>query len=236
MTRSFAAIFCLLGIGLAIGAAKKPAEPPAFQETFPVDPADLVSTGRNPYFILEPGYTLYFTGREGSARVDLRIAVLAETMSVAGVETRVVEERETANGSLREVSRNYFAISRATADVYYFGEEVDLYKHGKIVSHEGSWLAGQGTNRFGLAMPAAPRIGQRYYQEIAPKVAMDRAEVVSLTGTMKTPAGTFDRVLKIEETTPREPGVKEYKSYAPEIGLIRDGGLRLERYGPNPGQ
>jgi hypothetical protein len=38
-------------------------------------------------------------------------------MLVAGVETRVVEERETSVGAPVEVSRNYFAISKRTGDV-----------------------------------------------------------------------------------------------------------------------
>jgi len=27
--------------------------------------------------------------------------------------------------------------------VYYLGEEVDIYEGGKIVDHEGQWLAGR---------------------------------------------------------------------------------------------
>jgi len=70
-------------------------------------------------------------------------------------------------------------------------------------------------------------IGQRYYQEAAPGVAMDRARVVSVTERGTTPAGTFERCLKTEETTPLEPGDKEYKLYAPGVGLIQDGPLVL---------
>src|SRR5439155_795531 len=70
---------------------------------FPVEPDELVSTGRNSYFILEPGYTLVLAG--GGAQ--LTITVLNETKKVDGVETRVVEERETKGGQLIEVARNY---------------------------------------------------------------------------------------------------------------------------------
>jgi len=38
-------------------------------------------------------------------------------------------------------------------------------------------------------------------------------------------------VLKIAETTPLEPGVREYKYYARGIGLIQDGSLKLVKYG-----
>jgi hypothetical protein len=202
---------------------------PTFTSRFDVEKADLVSTGRNPYFILEPGYTLTLEG--GSVR--LVITVLNETKVVDGVETRIVEERETDKGQPVEVSRNYFAISRRTNSVFYFGEDVDMYKGGKVVGHEGAWLSGISGARFGLALPGLPLLRARYYQEIAPKVAMDRAEIVSNSDSLKTPAGAFTNVLKVEETTPLEPGVKEAKFYAAGVGLIQDGDLKLVKYGQN---
>ena len=70
-----------------------------------------------------------------------------------------------------------------------------------------------------------------YYQEIAPKRAMDRAEIVSLSETMETPAGKFTNVLKTMETTPLEPGEKEAKYYAAGVGLLMDGPMKLVRHG-----
>jgi hypothetical protein len=195
--------------------------------TFALEPNELVSVGRNPYFILEPGYQL--TLEDGSER--LVITVLDETRLVDGVETRVVEERETENGEIAEVSRNFFAISRRTNSVFYFGEEVDVYKNGKIANHEGAWLSGQRGARFGLMMPGQPLIRGRYFQEIAPGVAMDRAEILSTSVTMKTPAGTFTSVLRTEESSPLEPLIRESKHYAPGIGLIQDGDLKLTKFG-----
>ena len=199
---------------------------PSFQSRFDVDKADLVSTGRNPYFILEPGYTLVL--EDGATR--LTVTVLDDTERVDGVETRVVEERESDKNGLIEVSRNFFAISRRTHDVFYFGEDVDMYKGGKVVSHEGAWRSGVNGARFGLMMPAAPTRGAKFYQEIAPGVAMDRAAIVSLTETLRVPAGSFTEVLKTEETTPLEPGVREYKYWAKGVGLIQDGDLKLTKY------
>lgn len=194
---------------------------------FVIEKNELSVTGRNPYFILEPGYQSVFEG----GRERLVITVLDETKMVDGVMTRVVEERETKDGKLVEVSRNYFAISPRSNDVFYFGEDVDIYKGGKIVNHKGAWLAGVNGARFGLMMPGEMRLQARYYQEIAPKVAMDRAEIVSLSETVKTPAGEFKNCLKVEETTPLEPGIKEYKYYAAGVGLVQDGSLKLVKYG-----
>lgn len=192
---------------------------------FVVDPGELTSTGRNPYFILEPGYQLEL--QDGTTQLVIR--VLAETRTVDGVETRIVEERESKAGSLVEVSRNYFAISRRTNSVFYFGEDVDMYERGIVVGHEGSWLAGTNGARFGLAMPGLPLLGARYYQELAEGIAMDRALVASLSDRVATRAGAFSNVLRIEETTPLEPGVRELKRYVRGIGLVQDGSLKLVR-------
>jgi hypothetical protein len=162
---------------------------------------------------------------------QLVITVLDDTKVVDGVTTRVVEERETRSGRVVEVSRNFFAISRFTGDLYYFGEEVDIYKNGKVVGHEGAWLSGVNGARFGMMIPGTPHAKNRYYQEVAPGVAMDRAEVVRVDARVTTPAGMFAYCLQTEETTPLEPGASEMKYFAPGIGLIQDGDLKLVRHG-----
>ena len=225
MRKSFLVI--LPGLLLAsVLAQTKPGDDKSWMSEFQVEKSDLTTIGRNPYFILEPGYSL--TLEKGTER--LRVTVLDETRVIDGVETRIVEERETKNDELVEISRNYFSISRRTNDVYYFGEDVDIYAAGRIVSHEGAWQAGTNGARFGLMMPGSPVMGQRFYQELAPKVAMDRAEVVGLSGNLKTPAGNFRQVLKIIETNPLERG-SEAKYYASGVGLLQDGSLKLVKYG-----
>jgi hypothetical protein len=198
-----------------------------FAKEFTVAQGELASTGRNPYFILEPGYTLFLED-DGD---QLTITVLDDTKRIGDVETRVVEERETKDGRLVEVSRNFFAISRRTGDVYYFGEEVDIYKKGKIARHDGAWVSGSNGARFGLMMPGAPAVGARYYQEVAPGVAMDRAEIVGTNEVLRTPAGEFTGGLKVFETTPLERWAREHKYYAPGIGLAQEGSLKLVKFG-----
>lgn len=196
-------------------------------DSFNEEKSDLVSTGKNPFFSLEPGYVAVYKGKEDGENAELKISVLNETKVVDGVETRIVEERETANGELTEISLNYFAISKRTNNVYYFGEESNAYKDGKVVSKGGSWESGVNGARYGLMMPAVPLLGAKYYQEVAPKEAMDRAKIVSISETMQVPAGKFENCLKTEETTPLEPDAKEYKCYAAGVGLLKDGDLEL---------
>jgi hypothetical protein len=216
-------LILIVVVALIVGAGVWSGAWSTWTTTFRVEPDELASAGRNPYFILEPGYTLVLEG--GGAQ--LTITVLNETKKVDGVEARVVEERETKNGKLIEVARNYFAISRRTNDVFYFGEDVDMYKDGKIDNHSGTWLSGVDGGKFGLMMPGRVLLGARYYQEIVPKVALDRAKIVSMSETIETPAGVFRDCIKVEETTPLQRFTTEYKYYAAGIGMVRDGNLRL---------
>jgi hypothetical protein len=200
----------------------------SWQQEFPtVASCSLKTAGKNPYFVLMPGHQLVLEG----GGVKLQITVLDETKVVAGVETRVVEEREWKDGQLAEVARNYFAFCEQTRDVFYFGEEVDFYENGKVVKHDGSWLAGVDGNKPGLMMPGTPKVNMKYYQEVAPRVAMDRAEIVSLSESCKTPAGTFASCMKVREGSAIDPLARESKFHAPGIGFVGDENLRLVRYG-----
>jgi len=201
-----------------------------FQDSFNLEDCELSSSGSNDYFYLEPGYTLTLEGTEDGEFIQLVLTVTDKTRGVDGIETRVVEERESENGELIEISKNYFAMCTQTKDIFYFGEQVDIYEGGKIVAHEGAWLAGEDGAKPGLIIPAKPVVGMKYYQEVAPGVAEDRAEIISLNEVIDTQAGRFENVLKVEETNPLESGAKEYKYHAPGIGLIQDAELKLVEY------
>lgn len=211
-------------------AAQGANKPPQFQDSFDLESRDLSPTGRNKYFILEPGYQLVLQGKEGSRTVQLQVTVLPETKRIGNVETRVVEERETVDGKLVEISRNFFAICRQTSSVFYFGEEVDIYRGGKVVAHEGAWLHGENGARAGMMMPGEALLGAAYQQEVAPPVAMDRARIVDVNASLQTPAGKFDGCLKVQEENPLD-GDREFKTHAPGIGLIQDEGLLLVKHG-----
>ena len=210
-------------------AKEKTPKADSFKENINLNDKSYSSTGRNKYFILEPGYQLVLEGKEDGKKTELIITVLDETKKIGDVETRVIEERESQDGKLVEVSRNYFAIGNDTHNVYYFGEDVDVYK-GDKVTHEGSWRADTDNFHQGVMIPGEVKVGDKYYQEKAPKVAMDRGEDLSVSETLKTPAGAFKNCLKVKETTPIESGT-EYKVYAPDIGLAGEGDLKLVKYG-----
>lgn len=200
-------------------------------DSFNMEACDFSSTGENEYFILKPGYQLTLEGPdEENNSVKLIITILNATRTIDGVETRVMEERESVNGIIEEISWNFFAFCTQTQDVYYFGEDVDIYEEGEVVSHDGAWKAGIDDARAGIMMHGTYQVGYRYYQEVAPDIALDRAEIITNSEKMETPSGTFTNVLKIKETTPMEPDAMEYKFHAPGIGLIKDEELLLTSY------
>jgi hypothetical protein len=190
-----------------------------WQSSFRVDKKSLGATGSSPYFVLTPGFRLCYE----HGRNTLTTTVLNETIVIDGVETWVVEDRETKNGQLAELTRDYYAIDRQTNDVYYFGEDVDTYKDGKLVGHEGAWLSGVKGAKFGLMMPGSIKVGRKFYQEQVPGVGMDRAEVVGTGETVSTPAGAFKNCVHMKETSALEKGMADHKWYAPGVGMVKEG-------------
>ena len=213
----------------AQASAATPGADGGFTRDFRLEDCDFQTTGDNPFFPLQPGLTTFLAGVDDGERLKLRIRVLHQTTVVGGVRTRIVEEREHVDGELVEISRNYFAHCRQNGSVFYFGEQVDIYEDGEIVSHEGAWRHGENGARAGVIMPGLALIGARYFQEIAPGVALDRAEILDVSATVGTPYRRFHRALLTRETTPLEPDDVTEKAYAPGIGLVVDAGARLVR-------
>jgi hypothetical protein len=140
------------------------------------------------------------------------------------VRTRVMEERESADGELEEISRNYVADCDPMNDVYYFGEDVT---DGEGNPEDDAWLAGVDGAVPGLLMPdRAFLLGAKYFQEIAP-TARDRAQHTALGLEIEVPAGTFRNCVEVTETSPLEPGEVSLKVYCPGVGMVIDEELEL---------
>jgi hypothetical protein len=196
----------------------------------PCDPATGTFTLEvtNPYLPLLPGRQLVLEGKDGSKSARVQITVLDEIEVVAGVDTRVVEEREWIDDELVEVSRNFVA-QAADGSVCYFGEAVDDYRDGEVVGHGGEWRAGENGARPGILMPGDPEVGTSHKQEVAPGVAEDASVVKAIGRPFTVPAGTFDDTLETRDVDPIGGGV-DPKRYARGVGLIVDEGLELTSY------
>jgi hypothetical protein len=217
---------------LAAGAAD------GFTTHFPIAACDFKSTGGNAYLRLQPRRQLHLSNvrcvdaGDCEELEEVWITMLPQTRLITfeyggseyTVRTRVMEEYETVDGEVEEISRNYVADCDPMNDVYYFGEDVT---DGEGNPADDAWLAGVDGARPGLLMPdRAFLLGSRYYQEIAP-VAKDRGEHTSMGIEVEVPAGTFRGCIEVTETTPLEPDEESIKSYCPGIGMVRDEELEL---------
>jgi hypothetical protein len=202
-----------------------------FTSSFRLEDCRFRPFGINPHFLLEPERQLVYEGEDE----ELFITVLEHTrrlmLPVNGtmrkIRTAIVEEREFEDGEIKEISRNFFAVCAPTNDVYYFGEEVDIYQDGEIVSHDGAWLAGENGNTPGIIMPGTFLLGSRYFQEVAPGVALDQAEHTGEGLVVETGAGTFEGCVEVTETSPLDAGAESTKVYCPGVGLVIDNDLTL---------
>ncbi len=232
-----------IGLGL-VGTMMLNASGPGwdmnFTKHFGMENREFCNVGRNHYVILDPGYRMLMRGVEDGEVITVLTRVLDRTRRVTIqtavgpkiVDTRVLEEREWIDGELAQVSRSFLARDRRTDDIFFFGEQVEVYENGEIVSDEGSWRAGLHKARAGILMPGSFLLGARYYQSLALPVTADRAEHYAMGVSKEVPAGVFEDCIVVDESSGIEPDEKVYKVYAPGVGLIKDGPLELVSYGP----
>jgi hypothetical protein len=88
------------------------------------------------------------------------------------------------------------------------------------VSHEGSWLFGVDTDQLGIIMPGRPRVRMKFQAENVPGITMENDKVVSLSKTVRVPAGRFRNCAQIQEDL--SDGTTEYKYYAPGVGVVKE--------------
>src|SRR5687767_4321144 len=162
MRHSLMITAALAGLGLQ-GCDQSVPVAPAERASAKQPAADICAFGQaftleatNPWFPIEPGTEWLYEGEEDGALLELRITLLDQTEIVGGVTTRVLREVERSDGELVEISHNYFAAA-PDGTVCYFGEAVDIYEAGQVVSHEGAWRADEPGNLAGIIMPANPR-------------------------------------------------------------------------------
>lgn len=152
--------------------------------------------------------------------------VIGPGPDILGVRTTKVLDRAFEDGILAEKTHDFYA-QDSDGNVWYMGEDTVAYEYndaGMLIgtSTEGSWRAGLNGALPGFAMPVRTDLGFAYYQEFATKDgALDEAETVGLLDALKVGDTLYRHVLKTLETTAAEPDSREFKYYAPGVGLIR---------------
>jgi hypothetical protein len=191
-----------------------------------IDPANFSPNVDNPYLPLTPGTTLVYTGtKDGKSALNLSTTT-SRTAVIAGVTTRVVEDRLYLENMLEERTSDYFAQDRC-GNVWYFGEDTaTLDRRGQVISTEGSFHAGVDGAQPGVFMQAVPEVGRKFRQEWYAGHAEDQYDVVRLSARVKVPYGTFRNALRTEETTSLEAGVLDNKYFVQGVGEVKEVALK----------
>lgn len=166
-------------------------------------------------------------GEEDGELIRVERTVLDDTEIVAGVETHVLEHKEFVDGEILEIARNFY-VEATDGTVCYFGEDVEFYEDGELVDMHGSWRAGVNGAKPGIIMPAAPMVGDAYFQENAPGEATDMGQV-SDVGVSRTVGGVvYENVVIIQDSNPMEGcDGEDEKVYVAGIGEVVDDVLDL---------
>ncbi len=183
----------------------------------------------HPYFPLRPGArtVLLARGEDDGEPFEERseLTVIKGGPTILGVQATTQRDRAFEDGRLVEDTYDYYAQDRA-GNVWYLGEDVTNYRYddeGRLLGTDNAsaWRAGVNGAKPGYIMPGNLEIGLRYFQEHAPAdEALDEAEIAGLGEVVALELGVFENVLRVFETNPLEPDAREFKYYAPGIGLI----------------
>jgi hypothetical protein len=202
--------------------------------TIPFDPKNFTGGPiTNQFMPLTVGNTWFyevFDKSTGAVTEQDTVKVTDQTITIDGVQCVVVSDVvENVNKAgmvtkVTETTNDYFAQDKK-GDVWYFGEDTTAFLQPGGPSTEGTWRAGTITSSGDIAQPgiimlAHPKVGDSYFEEQAPPVAVDRAAVTSLTASATVPFRVFTGDLLQTTNTSATPGDVESKFYAPGIGSI----------------
>jgi hypothetical protein len=191
-----------------------------------IDPARFGPRITNPWFPMRVGATWLYAGRSGGDAVLDVVKATRHTRVIAGVRTRVVQDRVFAGGLLEETTSDYYAQDEC-GNVWYFGEDTaELNARGQVTSREGTWHAGVDGAQPGVVMQAHPQLDRRFRQEWYAGHAEDTYVLRERGVTVTVRAGTFRGALRTAETSRLEPNVVDNKYYVRGIGEVREVAVR----------
>ena len=182
----------------------------------------------NVWLPLKPGTRLVYEGtsvEDDGKTVPHRIVVNVTdlTKEIAGVRTLVTWDLDYNDGELVEAELALYA-QDSTGAIWYLGEYPEEYEDGKFVAAR-PWIHGFEQAAAGIMMLAEPRAGTPSYAEgWGPAVEWtDRGQVEQVGQRTCVPAGCYDDVVVIVETSANEPDAQQLKYYARGVGNVRVG-------------
>lgn len=204
--------------------------------------ADFSTPQENPYMPLGLGQSHTMMGTTiaaGETVPELGVrTVIGPGPVIMGAQSVTIVDEAYANGRLVERTLDYFAAD-AAGNIWYLGEDVDNFHYDDAgvltgIDNHSAWRAGVNGAVPGITMPAVLTVGESLFQEHAPvEEAMDYAELVETGLVIDTAAGQFTDVIKFYEASTVDLDLREFKYYAPGVGMIRaDEGLDQARANP----
>jgi len=190
-----------------------------------IRPEDFGGPIDNPYFPLVPGTHWVYEADTPEGHEETVVDVTQDTKQIIGVDTVVVRDTVTLDGTVIEDTFDWYAQDR-DGNVWYFGEDTTEFDNGVPGTTKGSFEAGVDGAQPGMVMLAHPKVGDRYRQEYSKGVAEDRARVLKVRGSATVPLGTFDNLVVTADLNPLEPGIVEHKYYAKGIGVVLEKGVK----------
>jgi hypothetical protein len=195
-----------------------PGEVPS--STYEVDPANFAHPVENPYFPLKPGTTLGYKGSDEGRQAFEVYSITSRTKTILGVKTRVITDRFYEDGKLHESTEDWY-VPDSKGTVWYFGEAtMTIGSNGKPNGTSGSWEAGVDGAKAGIFMPAEPKVGQAFRQELYKGEAEDKFRILSLRAPVKVPYVSTRRAMLTTEFTRLEPGAISHKYYVRGVGEV----------------
>ena len=192
------------------------------QINLPFDPNNFAGDPiTNPFFPLAPGNTWVYQDIEGGVFTGVvdTVTVTNQTKIIDGVKCVVVLDVVREGNKITESTKDYYAQDVA-GNVWYFAEDTKAFQPGGV-STEGTFRGGVDGASPGIIMLANPQKGDSYFEENAPGVAVDEAEVTSLKESADVPFGPpFNNCLRTRNTSALIPGDVESKFYAAGIGSV----------------
>jgi hypothetical protein len=182
----------------------------------------------NEWHPLKPGMRFTYEGtsvEDGGKKVPHRFVmnVTDFTKVIGGVRSAVTWDLDYTEGELAEAELAFFAQDKE-GNVWRMGEYPEEYDGGRFVAAT-PWLHGIEEARAGIEMWAKPQLNTpSYAQGWGPAVNWsDRGKVDQVGQKVTVPAGKYDDVLVIAETSGSEPNAQQLKFYARGVGNVRVG-------------
>jgi hypothetical protein len=206
------------------GAAQAAPQLPTFDAGTFVQPTRI----DNAFMPLAPGTRFVYEGTtiedDGTAvphRVVINVTDL--TKVIGGVRTLITWDLDYSDGELVEAELAFFAQDSA-GTVWRMGEYPEEYEGDKFIAAP-AWIHGFEDAQAGIMMHVNPQVGTPdYAQGWGPAVGWtDRGQVDSVGQKTCVPAGCYEDVVIIAETSAAEPDAQQLKYYARGVGNVRVG-------------